>query len=77
MTSAGFAELILKPVADLRSTFLEKITRSFENIIISSVVRCYTTEYDGSIADNLPEVPTRSFAIFEGVKAIGKILGKM
>ena len=26
MTSAGFAELILKPVADLRSTFLEKIT---------------------------------------------------
>ena len=40
-------------------------------------MRCYTTEYDGSIADNLPEVPTRSFAIFEGVRAIGKILGKM
>ena len=57
MTSAGFAELILRPVAD--------------------VVRCYTTEYDGSIADNLPEVPTRSFAIFEGVRAIGKIMGKM
>ena len=48
-----------------------------ENIIISSVVRCYTTEYDGSIADNLPEVPTRSFAIFEGVRATGKIMGKM
>ena len=26
MTSAGFAEVILKPVADLRSMFLEKIT---------------------------------------------------
>ena len=77
MTSAGFAELILKPVADLRSTFLEKKQGVFENIIISSVVRCYTTEYDGSIADNLLEVPTRSFAIFEGVRAIGKILEKM
>ena len=74
MTSAGFAELILKPVADLRSTFLEKKQGVFENIIISSVVRCYRTEYDGSITDNLPEVPMRSFAIFEGVRAIGKIL---
>jgi len=76
MTSAEFAELLLKPVADLKSTFLEKITRNnvFENIIISSAVRCYTTEYDGSIADNLLEVARRSFAICEGVR---KILGKM
>ena len=41
------------------------------------VVRCYTTEYDGSIADYLQEVPTRSFAIFKGVRAIAKIVGKM
>ena len=39
MTSAGFAELILKPVADLRSMFWEKNNKEFLKTL-SSVLLC-------------------------------------
>ena len=78
MTSAGFCRIDFKTSGRSNINVLGKNNKGgFENIIISSVIRCYTTEYDGSIADNLPKVPMRSFAIFEGVRAIGKILEKM
>ena len=43
MTPAGFAELILRPVADLRSTFLEKNSKEFlktlSSVLSSDVIQ--------------------------------------